>query len=335
MKIYILGQEGTGWSIDKDRHYTQKAIELIDGFEITNNIFKADIIYAIWWNKLLTIQFRLFNFFFNKKIIATITNDLSHQKALVKKLVNKVDFFVYASSKQKSSLLNLGVDNSNLMFNPFYVDETIFKNLNMTKEKVCEKLNIDFKLIENKYLLGSFQRDSLGTNLSEPKWQKNPDMLINIMKLLDKDRFTLLLAGPRRHYVIEQCKKYGINYIFIGDESYIESKNDDISINSLPIENMPYLYNLVDIYIVSSKSEGGPKAIPESLLCKTKVISSDVGFANDLLDDKYIYRSSEDALHKIKKLSENEIEQESKIYEFYSFGLFQNRIKNILNKVSE
>lgn len=333
-KVYILGQEGTGWSIDKDRYYTQKAIEQIDGYEITNNIFNADIIYAIWWNKLLTMPFKIFNTFFKKKIIATITNDLSHQETMAKKLIDKVDIFVYASSKQKNVLEKLGVTSEKLIFNPFYVDENIFNKLDITKQEICNMLNIDYQVIENKVLIGSFQRDSLGSDLTQPKWQKDPDMLINIMKLLDKNKYLLLLAGPRRHYVVEQCIKYNINYLFLGDEDYIINKKDDLLINNLEITDMPYLYNLINIYVVSSKSEGGPKAIPESLLCKTKVISTDVGFASDLLDKQYIFTSSEDAVNKINNLQENK-EQKSKVNEFYSSELFQKRIEDILHKVAK
>ena len=331
-KVYILGQEGTGWSIDKDRYYTQKATESIDGYELTDNIFKADIIYAIWWNKLLSISFRIFNIFFKKKIIATITNDLSHQESLVTKLIDKVDIFVYASSKQKNVLEKLGVKSEKLTFNPFYVDETIFKKLDMTKEEICSTLRIDYKSIKDKVIFGSFQRDSLGSDLNKPKWQKNPDVLIDIMRLLDRDKFVLCLAGPRRHYIIEQCKKYDISYIFVGDESFIKNCKDDIDCNGLALEIMPYLYNLIDIYIVSSKSEGGPKAIPESLLCKTKVISTDVGFAKDLLDTAYIYSFPQNAVNKLNKLLGNKFEQESKVDKFYNFDLFQKRIKDILQK---
>lgn len=334
-KVYILGQEGTGWSIDKDRYYTQKAIEQIDSYEITNNIFNADIIYAIWWNKLLTIPFKIFNIFFKKKIVATITNDLSHQESMAKKLIDRVDIFVYASLKQKNVLENLGVKSEKLIFNPFYVDETIFKKLDISKEEICHKVDVDYKSLKDKVIIGSFQRDSLGSDLTQPKWQKDPDMLINIMKLLDRDKFILLIAGPRRHYVIEQCKKYGIAYIFLGDKSYIGNKKDDVDTNGLPIEKMPYLYNLIDIYIVSSKSEGGPKAIPESLLCKTKVISTDVGFASDLLHIQHIYTSPEDATNKINKLLKDGSQQESKVNEFYSFELFQKRIEDILYKVAK
>ncbi|RXK00106.1 hypothetical protein CRU98_02840 [Arcobacter sp. CECT 8986] len=334
-KVYILGQEGTGWSIDKDRYYTQKAIEQLDGYEITNSIFNADIIYAIWWNKLLTIPFKIFNTIFKKKTIATITNDLSHQEIMAKKLIVMIDIYVYANSKQKDVLKKLGVKSEKLVYNPFYVDETIFKKLDISKKEICHKLDVDYKSIKDKIIIGSFQRDSLGSDLSQAKWQKDPDMLIDIMKKLDSDKFILLLAGPRRHYVIEECKKYSIPYIFLGDKSYIENNKDDIDTNGLPIEKMPYLYNLIDIYIVSSKSEGGPKAIPESLLCKTKVISTDVGFASDLLDMQHIYISPQDATNKINKLLKDDLQQESKVNDYYSFNLFQKRIEDILHKVTK
>jgi len=329
--IYILGSEGTGWSIDKDRQYTIEAISNINGYKITNNIFTADIIYAIWWNALLSKKFILFNTFFKKKIIAAITSDLSHQKDKLKKLLNIVDIFVYANNKQKEVLKEFNVKDTNLYFNPFYVDENIFKKLDISKKELSDNFNIDYNDIRDKFLIGSFQRDSLGADLSKPKWQKDPDILIEIMKRLDRNKYILLLAGPRRHYIINQCIKHSINYIFIGDESYIKNMQDDIQINSTDIESMPYLYNLINLYIVSSKSEGGPKAIPEAVLSGTNIISTDVGFAKDLIGKQAIYQNSDEAINTINNI-EN-ITFTNKIKEYYSFERFKSRIENILRVV--
>jgi hypothetical protein len=331
-KVFILGSEGTGWSIDKDRQYTIQAIESIDGFEITKNIFKANIIYAIWWDRLTNTKFKVFNTIFKKKVVAAITSDLSHQEDKIKSLQSYVDIFVYANSKQKNKLLELGINKDNLYFNPFYVDEKIFKKLLISKEEMCDKFRIDYNKIKEKILIGSFQRDSLGSDLSKPKWQKDPDILIEIMRKLDKEIFILLLVGPRRHYIVNQCRKYDIEYIFIGDSSYIDNNLDDIDVNALSIENMPYLYNLIDIYIVSSKSEGGPKAIPESVLCGINILSTDVGFAKDLLDKEFIYNNSDEAILKINNIN-NESTIKSNIDKYYSFHLFSQRIENILKAV--
>ena len=72
--------------------------------------------------------------------------------------------------------------------------------------------------------------------------------------------------------------------------------------NQLDIENIPYtyfemisfekinkLYNLLDLYIVSSRYEGGPQSILECALIKTPIISTDVGIASEILSAQSIF----------------------------------------------
>ncbi|GAI18879.1 unnamed protein product, partial [marine sediment metagenome] len=98
---------------------------------------------------------------------------------------------------------------------PFCVDENEFNFLDKSKKEICRILNIDYELIKDRLLIGSFQRDSLGMDLAKPKWQKNPDMLIEILRLTPyKEDLMLILAGPRRHYIINKCKKFKIHFKF-------------------------------------------------------------------------------------------------------------------------
>ena len=166
---------------------------------------------------------------------------------------------------------------------PFYVSPEIFKKLDLSKEDIVSQLGWGDKNLNDKIIICSFQRDSLGKNLQKPKWQKNPDFLIEICKKLPKKDFILLLAGPRRHYIISQCKKFSIPYVFFGDESCIENGLDDMRINNLSEEKINLLYNLADVCLVTSSSEGGPKAILEASLAKTLVFSTPVGFAPEFL----------------------------------------------------
>ncbi len=338
-KVYVLGREDSGWSIDKDRAYTEKAIRQL-GYEIVENPLYADIIYAIWWNQLTSWKMILFNKIFkNKRIVAVITNDLEHQENKLHKIKKLVDIFVYASSKQKAQLIEFGITSDKLFMNPFYVDEKIFHPLKKEKIDIAKILNIDYNRLKDKVLVGSFQRDSLGADLKQPKWQKNPDLLIGIMKKLDKQKYLLVLAGPRRHYIVNECSKFGINYIFVGDEKYIEKMDDDLSVNILGDNKMNLLYNLIDLYIVSSSSEGGPKAIPEAVLTHTAIFSTDVGFAKDLLDDECIYTTVDDAVSKAsklfnytdfyKKILHNNM---MKVGQFYNYNLYIQRTDDILKK---
>ena len=49
------------------------------------------------------------------------------------------------------------------------------------------------------------------------------------------------------------------------------------------------LYNSLDLYIVSSRVEGGPQAILECAITKTPIISTDVGVASEILSPNSIY----------------------------------------------
>ena len=49
------------------------------------------------------------------------------------------------------------------------------------------------------------------------------------------------------------------------------------------------LYNCLDLYIVSSRIEGGPQAILECGITKTPIISTDVGVASEILSSESIF----------------------------------------------
>jgi glycosyltransferase involved in cell wall biosynthesis len=59
-----------------------------------------------------------------------------------------------------------------------------------------------------------------------------------------------------------------------------------------PTETLNELYNILDIYIVSSRVEGGPQAIVESAITKTPIVSTDVGVASQVLSSKSLFDSS-------------------------------------------
>ena len=54
-------------------------------------------------------------------------------------------------------------------------------------------------------------------------------------------------------------------------------------------QNLNELYNILDLYIVSSRYEGGPQSILETAMTRTPIISTDVGIASEILDKKSIF----------------------------------------------
>ena len=60
------------------------------------------------------------------------------------------------------------------------------------------------------------------------------------------------------------------------------------------------LYNCLDLYLVTSRQEGGPQAILECSSNKTPILSTNVGFASKALDPNCILESAQDFIDKIQ-----------------------------------
>lgn len=275
------------WSIDKDRKHVHRFLSQLD-VEIVDNIFRSDIVFSVWHTSLLSAKHYYLVSFLKRikriKIIVIITNDTFHDR--LERMKSLVDIFIAPNRRIFRLLREDGLDAQLI---PFFVDTGTFHPLKLSRRDICSKLGLDYERIGDKTLIGSFQRDSLGKDLSQPRWQKDPDLLIRIMKELPRDGFCLLLAGPRRHYIINKCKEHDIDFVFIGDYSHIEKGIQDILYNNLEPETINLLYNLSDLYLVTSKSEAGPKAVIEACLTKTPILSTDVGLARDFLHNNCVF----------------------------------------------
>lgn len=169
-----------------------------------------------------------------------------------------------------------------------WINSKIWKKIDSLDSK--KKL----KLPENKFLIGSFQRDTEGFDLKTPKLEKGPDIFIK--KVLEISKFKnihVVLAGWRRQFVINELKKNNIEY------SYFELP-DNNTIN--------LLYNSLDLYIVSSRCEGGPQAIFECAYLKKPIISTPTGQYR-FLSKECIYDPNEKINFSKIKNCENSIDE--------------------------
>ncbi len=300
IKIFVFGKDNVGWAIDKLRDNSIYFLRE-NKFEITRNIFKADYVFCVWHSLLLlhrNLWIQLLRKIFSFKIVAIITDNIIVYSGKLNKIRKYADAFIVPSAELYSFLTKEKIQVYKI---PSFVNPKVFKLLNFSKKEICEKLNIDRQILKDKIIISSFQRDSFGMDLSKPKWEKNPDLLIQILKELPREKFVFLLAGPRRHYIINQCLEKNIPYLFYGDNSCIQKKQDDILINNISLETINYLYNLTDIYVITSKSEGNPLQISESSLTRTLIFSTKVGLAPDFLDPYLIFVNRKQVCDKIKR----------------------------------
>ncbi|MFC1967376.1 glycosyltransferase [Chloroflexota bacterium] len=293
MKVYLYGRDGIGWSVDFDRYYTESFLRRL-GFRLAGGFLRADVVHSVWWNQLLNYSAYPLRW---KKIMAVLTNDADISSRQFRQAGGFVDLWIAPNNAIYERLKSAGLD---VKYQPFYVDEKIFLKEEKSKKQIAVDLGIDPGLIENRLVIGSFQRDSLGEDLGKPKPQKGPDILVEILKQLPQKDYILLLAGPRRHWLLNRCRELGIPCCFLGEEP--AASGDDIRVNTLDKKTMNKLYNLSDLYIVSSRSEGGPKAVLESAFTETMILSTGVGLAPDFLHPWCLYATAGEAADKVKEM---------------------------------
>jgi len=335
-RIFLHGKEGNGWSIDADRAHVESFLRK-EGLKTTSNLFLADAVHSVWWSSLLGRRNWLIRL--KSRILATATNQISPDDPKFQRLKGSVALWVAPSRRQLTVFSEAGV---RAEYQPFRVDGAVFHKLGLTREEIAEKLGLPWERCSGRFLIGSFQRDTLGKDLVSPKWQKGPDTLLEILTHLPgKDRWLLLLAGPRRHYMLSECRRRGIPYLLAGREPI--PGEDDMASNSLSQDRMALLYNLIHCYVVSSVSEGGPKAIPEAMLCGTAIISTDVGFASDFLPPERIYNTPEEGREMLAAMMDKAGNPETEsvvaaylhLHESYSEDAFRKRWFHIYHTLFE
>jgi len=126
-------------------------------------------------------------------------------------------------------------------------------------------------LPESAVVVGSFQKDGVGWGEGrEPKLIKGPDVFLRVVEIL-KPRIPelhVLLSGPSRGYVKDGLARMGVPCRHVYPKRY---------------EEIGWLFQALDLYLVTSRDEGGPKAILESMASGVPLVTTRVGQAVDLV----------------------------------------------------
>lgn len=209
----------------------------------------------------------------NKNIVTWYHVDPEDPRLAFASLINRNASIIHTSCAiTKKDLINLGIDKNKIIVIPIGVDTTLFKPLKKEKkEDVRKKLGIP----NDTYVIGSFQKDGVGwSDGLEPKRVKGPDIFCDVISKLAKEvNIHVLLTGPARGYVKQRLAQEKISYTHVFLDKYTDI--------------VPY-YNALDCYLITSRTEGGPKALLESWACGIPVVSTPVGMSLDI-DKKFQY----------------------------------------------
>lgn len=270
MKIFVLAPQ-EDWICDR------LVNEWYDNFSdmSTKNIHDADIIWLLagWcWNHIPVDMLK------NKKIVVT-EHHIVPEKFTEEKYKNFLvrDQFVdcyHVPNKKTKSLLSQITKKRIEVISYWYNNKLWYPT---DKSVARKKLNFS----NEKYYVGSFQRDTEGYDLKTPKLEKGPDLFCDylIRNKAKLKNLHVILAGWRRQYVENRLIEAGIEYTIF---------------EKTGIDNIRDLYACCDLYIVSSRYEGGPQAVIEAAAMKVPIISTDVGIASSVLSNKCVIDISND-----------------------------------------
>lgn len=284
----------------------------------TTNPLEADIIwYLAPWNSRFVpkgkTQIEWINFLKTKIVISTIHHIDKNKIAECEKIINFVDQFTtayHAICNATYYTLSDLIKTKPIYKEFLWINENNFYDMKTEKEKYREKYN--FK--NNVYLVGSFQKDTEGKS-DLPKLSKGPDIFVDIVSDMKKSGINVevVLTGLRRTYLTNKLDELDIKYHYF---------------NMTTIQTLNELYCCLDLYLVSSRCEGGPRAIFEAGMTMTPIISTDVGIAKEFMPENSIYDMNNIMTYK------NATPNPKKLLENISKLTMKNQMSNILKMLN-
>jgi hypothetical protein len=272
-KVFLLAAN-EDWIVDR---FVKEWSE--DNSDMTTGLQESDVIWllASWcWNRIPQSYLR------SKKVLVTVHHVVPEKFDLVKRNeFSARDEFATAYHVYNQNTFDFvrSLTNKPVYLIPYWANQKIWK-----KTHSQDFLRMKYGLPINSYLIGSFQRDTEGSDLKSPKLEKGPDLFVDYVSSLSENwkesklgrgKLTphVVLAGWRRQYVISRLEKSGIPF------TYFERPDQ---------ETLNELYQTLDVYPVCSRHEGGPQALIECGLLGIPVVSRDVGIASQVLPEKSI-----------------------------------------------
>lgn len=194
--------------------------------------------------------------------------DMQHLFAVLPEAAAYVQKLVVTCQISRQVLVELGIPETKLATIPLGVDLARF-----FPPKVEPRLSARASLgiPKNAICIGSFQKDGAGwAEGLEPKLIKGPDVFLQVVENLSTryNNLLILLTGPARGYVKQGLERLGVPYI----HHFLSDYHDIVR-----------YYQALDLYVITSRSEGGPKALLESWATSVPVVSTRIGMPADLI----------------------------------------------------
>jgi len=170
--------------------------------------------------------------------------------------------------QMRDAILQTGIDPSKVYLIPIGINLSFF---HYRDAELRSRQRARLGIPDGAFVVGSFQKDGSGWGEGlDPKLIKGPDIFIKTMEILKTSipKLFVLLTGPARGYVKAGLEQLGIPYRHLFLKDYPE---------------VGRLFPALDLYLVTARQEGGPKAVLESMASGVPLVTTRVGQAMDLV----------------------------------------------------
>lgn len=186
----------------------------------------------------------------------------------VRRRHGEIDRIQVTNRTMEELVLETGIDERKVHRIPIGIDTDTFA-LRSEERRSAARRALD--LPEAAFVVGSFQKDGVGWGDGlEPKLIKGPDVLLAVVERLRErvPELVLLLTGPARGYVKAGLERLRIpfRHVFLPD-----------------VDAVAQAYDAIDVCLVTSRDEGGPRAVLEAMATGVPLVTTAVGQGADLI----------------------------------------------------
>jgi len=266
---------GVNWVLDWVGHYVTQGVQEQFGLDAhvvqsARGLSRQIVHYGSLWDILANLDAR---HTVRNQSVGTIfhgqKDSPEFEDALGRVLVKEQAFAKLhtASTIMQKRLMEWGVASSKLACIPLGVDLQRFRPATaVQRSERREELGIP----DDAFCIGSFHKDGQGMGEGDvPKLIKGPDVLVEVIgKLARRHKIFVLLSAPARGYVKKGLDALGVSYKHMVEEDY---------------HRIPRLYHALDLYLLTSREEGGPKGVLEALASGVAFVGTRVGLVPDVV----------------------------------------------------
>jgi len=275
-RLFALGDRG-GWSVDEDAEQLEAAARRLGlpvaparwaVFAERQAVFHSSHFEALS-PRWLESSHRLGTAYLHGRPGTRGMPEFDAAYEALRRHPGRVDRVQVTHAEMHELVLAAGVEEARVFRIPIGID---LEHFPPADESARRRARYELGLPETAFVVGSFQKDGVGFGEGlEPKLVKGPDVLVAVLHRLHGrvHELHVLLTGLARGYVRRELARAGVPHVHVLAGSRAE---------------LARAYHALDLYIVASRQEGGPKAVLESMATGVPVVATRVGQAAELVE---------------------------------------------------